>query len=310
MPPIRRRNPTPPVKARRPKVAGSTGRLTAETGAEAVDDPTAATDTGATEHAAVVEKKAEPAEKKSAVGETEPVDTTAAPADEVETVEKVASDEVTAPAEPEESVAGAGQDAVTATKARRKILPARRPPAKPRQLDDAEVDAPEAAGRSRISWKMVATLGAIAALLGVFALVAVFKPGAQVSNPAWVDTAETQEVSSAARSAIETLYTYKVETVDQDFDKARAVLNKSMLDDFNRTADTTKTAVVQTKTATQAEVTDVGVKVLSDDRAELVASMTVSASNDGVAQGSAQGPLSITMEKVDGKWLLSKIEDQ
>lgn len=289
MPPIRRRNPTPPVKARRPKVAGSTNRPSVETEQEAVDattvEPEKVEKVAAPKPA---ETKAEPVAVEDAAVEEAAAEPPVVeePETAVETTDSAVTTESEAASEPVDSV---GAD-VTA--------------------DGADTPTGTSTRTSRIGWKLVATLGVIAALLGVFALVAVFKPGAQVSNPAWVDTAETQEVSSAARSAIETLYTYKSETVDQDFDKARAVLNKSMLDDFNRTAETTKTAVVQTKTATQAEVTDVGVKVLSDDRAELVASMTVSASNDGVAQGSAQGPLSITMEKVDGKWLLSKIEDQ
>ncbi|KAA0020236.1 hypothetical protein FOY51_21765 [Antrihabitans cavernicola] len=258
------------------------------------------------------------------VAETQPVEAAEDKADPV--VEKeTATPEPTVAESPDEVTAvdtgAVVEDATTdeasaaSSKPRRRILPARKPSLKPRVADGESVADDDTASdatpkRSRIGWKLVAALAALAVLLGAFAVVAVFKPGGNVSNAAWVNTAETQEVSSAARSAIETLYTYKYETVDQDFDKARAVLNPSMKDEFNRTADTTKSAVVQTKTATQAEVTDVGIKVLSDDRAELVASMNVSASNDGVVQGSAQGPLSVSMEKVDGKWLLSKIADQ
>ncbi len=37
--------------------------------------------------------------------------------------------------------------------------------------------------------------------------------------------------------------------------------------------------------------------------------MNVSATGDAVAQGSAATPLSIKMEKIDGKWVLSDISD-
>ncbi len=58
------------------------------------------------------------------------------------------------------------------------------------------------------------------------------------------------------------------------------------------------------------QVTDVGVKVLDGDRAELITNVTVSAESNGVAQDSASGPLIVRMEKVGGVWLLSDIADQ
>lgn len=149
----------------------------------------------------------------------------------------------------------------------------------------------------------------MAVVLGVFAVVAAFKPGADITNTAWVDEGATAEVTKAGTEAIETLYTYSYETIDQDFEKARGYLNDAKRDEFDSTADTTKEAAIQTKTATQASVTDIGVTVLDGDRAELLAHMNVSATGDAVAQGSAATPLSIKMEKIDGKWVLSDISD-
>ncbi|WP_083576994.1 hypothetical protein [Rhodococcus tukisamuensis] len=163
---------------------------------------------------------------------------------------------------------------------------------------------------ARAGWRRVAVVGVVALVLAGFAIVAAVKPGAGVANQAWVDTAATSRVTADARHAIETLYTYKFDTVDQDFDNARAVLADNMRTEFDKTAQVTRDAVVQTKTATSAQVSDIGVKILSDENAELVGSMTVSATNDGAAQGSAQGPLSVTMTKVDGTWLLADIRDR
>ena len=164
-------------------------------------------------------------------------------------------------------------------------------------------------GSSRITWKLVGILGAVAVVLGVFAVVAAFKPGADITNTAWVDEGATAEVTKAGTEAIETLYTYSYETIDQDFEKARGYLDDAKRDEFDSTADTTKQAAIQTKTATQASVTDIGVTMLDGDRAELLAHMNVSATGDAVAQGSAATPLSIKMEKIDGKWVLSDISD-
>ncbi|MCZ4520595.1 hypothetical protein O4220_18975 [Rhodococcus ruber] len=172
---------------------------------------------------------------------------------------------------------------------------------------DSAVTSRKASG---IGYKHVIVVAIIAAVLGAFAAVAAFKPFATIDNAAWVDSAATQEVTSAATDALQTLYTYKADTIDADFDAARAVLNQSMLDEFNSTADTTKSAVVQTKTGTEAMVTDIGVSRLEDDKAELIANVNISATQDGVASGSAEGPLTVNMEKVDGTWKLSAIDDQ
>ncbi|MFC4605050.1 hypothetical protein [Rhodococcus kronopolitis] len=161
------------------------------------------------------------------------------------------------------------------------------------------------AGRRR-----VVVVGAVALALAAFAIVAAVKPGTDIANEAWVDTAATSRVSADARHAVETLYTYKFDTVDEDFDNARAVLTDSMRTEFDKTAQVTRDAVVQTKTATTAQVSDIGVKLIDGDNAELVGSMVVSATNDGAAQGSAQGPLSVTMKKVGDTWLLSDIRDR
>ncbi|SNT43293.1 Mce-associated membrane protein [Rhodococcoides kyotonense] len=177
-------------------------------------------------------------------------------------------------------------------------------------------DAPEAAPVStpvpadRPKWTPVIAVGAVAVVLGAFAVVAAIKPGVNVDNAAWVDSNATSEVTGAATDALTTLYTYSDATIDEDFDKARAVLNPDMLAEFDRVADTTKSAVRQTQTATQADVSDIGVTRLESDNAELLAVLNVSATQAGVAQGNAEGPIVVNMEKIDGKWILSAISDQ
>ena len=71
--------------------------------------------------------------------------------------------------------------------------------------------------------------------------------------------------------------------------------------------DVTKSAAVQSKTTTQAKVDDVGVSLLDDTHAEVLAFLTVSVENDGVAMGSSSGPELIHMQKVGDKWLLSEV---
>ena len=47
--------------------------------------------------------------------------------------------------------------------------------------------------------------------------------------------------------------------------------------------------------------------MLDATHAEVLAYLTVSVENDGVAMGSSSGPQLIHMQKVDGNWLLSEV---
>lgn len=292
MPPTRRMSNTPQPRGRRPKVAGTgkaPGRPTSpieDTAAVPVENTAPAQVEGpAAESVAVAAAKPVATPEVPEVPVSVPVEAAAAKPVENATPARAASSDVKV------DDADGVDDAAAA------------------EAPDESVSAGDT-DAARAGWRRVAVVGVVALVLAGFAIVAAVKPGADVANRAWVDTAATSRVTADARHAIETLYTYKFDTVDQDFDNARAVLADNMRTEFDKTAQVTRDAVVQTKTATSAQVSDIGVKILSDENAELVGSMTVSATNDGAAQGSAQGPLSVTMKKVDGTWLLADIRDR
>jgi Mce-associated membrane protein len=302
VPPRRRTTSTPQPKGRRPRVAG--------TGSSAPRGPVGEPEATAPANSAATEVVAAGPDVDSP-----PAGAPAAAAEATGDTEATAA-----------VVAGTrGESAATEPEQAPKTIN-RTSSLRPRATGATDADAsaaPEAAvdGESvdepvvdqemlRAGWKRVTTIGLVALGLGVFALVAAFRPGADVPNQAWVDTSETSKVTADAKNAIQTLYTYKFDTVEQDFENARAVLDDAMREQFDKTAAVTKDAVIQTKTATDAEVTDIGLKLLSDDRAELVASMNVSATNDGAAQGSAQGPLSVTMAKSGDHWVITDIRDR
>ncbi|WP_043778787.1 hypothetical protein [Rhodococcus sp. JVH1] len=292
MPPKRRNNvPDSAAKGRRPRVAG--------TRQAASKPPRSETPVTETEPVTTTEpaKKTEPVAKAEAA-------TTAAAA-----VSSTTSDETAKTPDTDTTVSLAKPvSTAKAASAGKAKVPNLQPRISKQQAPAAETAAADS-GSSRITWKLVGILGAVAVVLGVFAVVAAFKPGADITNTAWVDEGATAEVTKAGTEAIETLYTYSYQTIDQDFEKARGYLDDAKRDEFDSTADTTKQAAIQTKTATQASVTDIGVTMLDGDRAELLAHMNVSATGDAVAQGSAATPLSIKMEKIDGKWVLSDISD-
>ncbi|AII09213.1 hypothetical protein EP51_33100 [Rhodococcus opacus] len=292
MPPKRRNNvPDSAAKGRRPRVAG-TRQATPK-------PPRSETPVSQTEPVA----KPEPAKKPEPVAKAEAATTAAAVASSTTSAETAKTSDTDTTVSLAKPVSTAKAASAGKTK-----VPNLQPRISTQQAPAAAETAADS-GSGRITWKLVGILGAVAVVLGVFAVVAAFKPGADITNTAWVDEGATAEVTKAGTEAIETLYTYSYETIDQDFDKARGYLDDAKRDEFDSTADTTKQAAIQTKTATQASVTDIGVTMLDGDRAELLAHMNVSATGDAVAQGSAATPLSIKMEKIDGKWVLTDISD-
>ncbi|PBC57331.1 hypothetical protein [Rhodococcus sp. ACPA1] len=313
MPPKRRNNvPDSAAKGRRPRVAGTRQTTPKPPRSEtpATEPVTKAESVTKAEPTTKPEpaKKQEPVEKSAPVAKAEAATATAAAAAAAASSTASAEASKTSDADKTVSMAKPVSTAKAASAGKTKV-PNLQPRISKQQAPTAAETAADDNGSSRITWKLVGILGAVAVVLGVFAVVAAFKPGADITNTAWVDEGATAEVTKAGTEAIETLYTYSYETIDQDFEKARGYLNDAKREEFDSTADTTKEAAIQTKTATQASVTDIGVTVLDGHRAELLAHMNVSATGDAVAQGSAATPLSIKMEKIDGKWVLSDISD-
>jgi Mce-associated membrane protein len=189
-------------------------------------------------------------------------------------------------------------------------------------LEKSEVEAvdpeatafpPQAVGEERSgrpSWMPVVAVAVVAVVLGALAVVAALRPGASDSNIAWVDQAETAAVTEAAAHAIEAMHGYDFETIDEDFAEIRELLTDERRAEFDSTAQVTKDAAVQTRTVTEVNVAHIGARMIDESHAEIAAYINVSATGDGVAQGSAAAPLLVRMEKADGRWLVSEIRDQ
>lgn len=195
-------------------------------------------------------------------------------------------------------LASARQTASTAPAERRPRKQPARPPRAPR---------PE---RTGASWRLVtlALLGAV--VLGGFAVIAAFRPGVSDDNRAYLDSAATEEVRAAGEHALRTIYAYDLDAVDGYEDAVRQVVTGTMLTELDQFAGTTIEAIKQAQTSADAVVDPIGVTMLTDDHAELLVNLVVSATKDGVAQQSVAGPVVLQMTKVDGRWLASSVVDR
>ncbi|MEU4340422.1 hypothetical protein AB0H00_03990 [Nocardia sp. NPDC023852] len=165
-------------------------------------------------------------------------------------------------------------------------------------------------GPGRAHWALVTGLLIAAVLLGAFAVVAAKRPGVDTSNQAFVNNEATQEVRAAADHALRTVYAYDVKNIDGYRGMAAQVLTGKMLADLDKYAGTTISAVKQAQTSADAKADPIAVSLLTEDRAELLVNLVVSATKDGVAQQSVAGPVVLHMQKVNGRWLASDIVDQ
>ncbi|WP_431965324.1 hypothetical protein [Nocardia sp. bgisy134] len=213
------------------------------------------------------------------------------------------------------------------TPKRRTAQPAARPvrkpkvaSARPRDVPARDEKASAAASRQRRvsrprvpstgSWAPVAAALVAVALLAGFAVLAALRPGVPDDNRAFVDTSATEEVRAAADHALRTIYGYDIATIDGYEAAVRQVVTGSMLTDLDKFAGTTVDAIRQAQTSADAKADPIGVTMLTEDRAELLVNLVVSATKDGVAQQSVAGPVVLRMQKVDGRWLASGIVDQ
>lgn len=287
MPPKRRTGGPSSPQNRRPKIAGSARSLNVPAGTSDSDpvEPTIEQPEEETQEAVKPEvakpEVAKPTLTKAESGDIEPPKTEtdapeSTPGPDLTKPAKTVADEPKAPATPE---TGAGESATTPT-------------------------------QSTAGWRLVAILGAAAVIVAILAGIAFFKVGAKTDDIAWVDEGATAEVLRVTPSALAAVFTFSPDTFDADFDKGVQGLNQSMRDQLTQYKDTQKAGVEQTQTATTADVPLIGITRLEKDRAQLLAQLNVSSTQNGVAADSRSGMVIVSLEKQDGNWLISEIRDQ
>lgn len=181
--------------------------------------------------------------------------------------------------------------------------------------DDAT--APAASSAPRRSRPVTAAL-ALAGVLLVAALVvggvALVSDGgttqdAPTANVALVDPAATAEASAATVTILQTAYSYTWSSIDADLDNAVALMTPEMATQHRASFASIRQVVTDSQTTTQATVVQNGVKLLDGDRAEVIAFVTVGGDNAGTALQTAGYRFTANLLRVDGRWLLSGLQE-
>jgi len=173
------------------------------------------------------------------------------------------------------------------------------------------------AGGSRRSPLLPISLG-LAALLLVAAVVLAAVAWSHASTPAnsaassnvaLIDAPATQQAGAAAVDILQKAYSYTYTTIDANLDAAVAVMTPEMGAKHRANFDTIRKTVTNAKTTTKASVIADGVRLLSGDRAEVLAFVVVTGDNGGTALQPSGYRFTASMLRVNGKWLLSDLTE-
>jgi Mce-associated membrane protein len=134
------------------------------------------------------------------------------------------------------------------------------------------------------------------------------------ANTALVDVGATAEVSGQLTDALQTIYSYDFARLDENERAARAVITPEFADQFNRLFAQVRDLAPQQQAVVSATVTLSAVKEITGDRAVLVAFMdqqaTRAAAGNQATQLAAAGRLTVTGQKVDGRWKIAAVESR
>jgi Mce-associated membrane protein len=135
------------------------------------------------------------------------------------------------------------------------------------------------------------------------------------ANSALVDVGTTAEVAGQLTDALQTIYSYDFARLDENERAARAVITPEFADQFNRLFAQVRDLAPQQQAVVSATVTLSAVKEITGDRAVLVAFMdqqaTRAAAGDGQpTQLAAAGRLTVTGQKIDGRWKIAGVESK
>lgn len=179
---------------------------------------------------------------------------------------------------------------------------------------DAAVDGPDGlhpvrTGKQTVS--LAVTLWLIAAIIGGLAAFFAWHPGVpgRGDNLAFVDQSQSNEVMAQYSAKACAPFTYDFDKITDDMKRARTTLTGSAREEYDKTAETNRKLVVQTKAVGTCHVDYVALSALEGDRATVLAILIIKVTSGEELLDHVAPRMQATMEKVDGQWLISEVVD-
>lgn len=185
----------------------------------------------------------------------------------------------------------------------------------PKRPSAAADDAAARPSRRRrfLGWRTVGVLAAIAVVIGVVAGVAAARPGVDLSdNQAFVDASLTSQVSAQAKSRICSVFAVNYAKLDDWERTAKANVTGQASARFTQYAGAVRDALGQTgltEGGVDCRVDTVGVRSIEGDSATLVVNLILSQTEGQQASGSGTKRYQVSMQRVNGQWLVADFAD-
>ena len=221
-----------------------------------------------------------------------------------------ARDEAAIPAATATPPGPAGAVAAPPAVSLEKQAPAGERPDAPRVIPPRAAPAAEHApspGDPAPGWARPAAWGALALSLVVLA----------VSLLLWVESSRaadrrqgTRAATAAARTAVESMLSYDYKTFDEHTKTVDSLLTGSFQAEFDKgTTESVKPLAVQNQAVVQARAGEVGVMSASDNTVRVLAFVNQTTTSAKLDRPQVdQNRVILTMSKVEGRWLVSKVE--
>jgi Mce-associated membrane protein len=131
------------------------------------------------------------------------------------------------------------------------------------------------------------------------------------ANTALVDVGTTAEAAGQLSDAVETVYSFDFARLDENENAAREVITPAFAAEFDRLFGEVRARAPEQQAVVSATVTLSAVKEITGDRAVLVAFVdqqaTRAAPEAEQQQLAAAGRLTVTGERVDGRWKIAAV---
>ncbi len=182
---------------------------------------------------------------------------------------------------------------------------------RPKDVDRADAKRSRRFPLLPVSLGLAALMLVAAVVLAAVSFAHASKPvdSAASSNVAQIDAPATQQAGAAAVDILQKAYSYTYTTIDANLDAAVAVMTPEMGAKHRANFDTIRKTVTSAKTTTKAAVVADGVRLLSGDRAEVLAFVVVTGDNGGTALQPSGYRFTVSLLRDNGKWLLSDLTE-
>ena len=180
-------------------------------------------------------------------------------------------------------------------------------PADDAAIDEAEAATDDTKAEDRPRWTKRALPWVAAVAVGVLVAVAAWE-GWLLYQQHEKDVAAEQALDAATKYAV-VLTSIDTNALDQNFDEVLNGSTGEFKDMYTKSSTQLRQLLVDNKAAAHGVVIDAAVKSVTTDKVEVLLFVDQSVSNLAAPDPRIdRSRIKMTMEKVDGRWLASKVE--